>query len=188
MERTRVNLIQRKRFDLILLAMLSASLLSRLAYVYFRVVDDPTFTLHSLDSAYYLEWAQSLAAGEGGPAGAFSLAPLYPYVLWLFTLAFGENLALLYCVQQALVVGAGGLLALTGRRLLGDTVGLTACALMLVYHPLLALLHEGFELRGQVLRRGGVGARDEVLQLLQRAVAGLLGGRGGADWCRRRGL
>ena len=60
----------------------------------------------------------------GFEEGAFYRAPLYAYVLGWFLGAFGENFGLLYYAQQLLMLATEAMLALAGRRLMGDAAGL----------------------------------------------------------------
>ncbi|MCP3978108.1 MAG: ribonuclease III [bacterium] len=100
-------------------------------------VGDPNFARPAFDGAYYVDWARDLASGGSGPGGAFYLAPLYPYLLSLSFRVLGERLDLIYALQHLLALGSGGLIAVGGRRLLGDSSALAACALFLFHQPLL---------------------------------------------------
>jgi Flp pilus assembly protein TadD len=125
------------RFEWVLGAMLLAGLGLRLAYVAVQGSTDPWFAFPVSDGADVLAWAHELARGESLRPGAFYTPPLYPYLLALFLRIFGENFGLLYYVQHLGVVASAGLLALVGRRLLGDVAGLATCALLLLYGPVL---------------------------------------------------
>ena len=126
-----------RRFKIGLVALLLLGFALRVAYVVAQPSHDPAFARPMLDGAYYLEWARALAAGGTGPAGAFYLAPLYPYLLSGFLQLAGESFAALYLIQHALLVAAAGLLGAFVRRTAGDAAGLAAAALFLFHHPIL---------------------------------------------------
>ena len=132
-----VSMIGRgSRFGWTLAAVLLCAFLLRLGYVLGQAATDPIFAQPVADGAYYFEWARSLATGTLGiEEGAFYRAPLYAYALGWFLQAFGENFGLLYYSQQVLMLATAAMLALAGRRLMGDAVGLAASVLFLAYHP-----------------------------------------------------
>jgi tetratricopeptide (TPR) repeat protein len=115
-----------------LATVLAAGAGARIAYVMALPGYDPSFARPLLDGQYYLDWARSLVAGGAGPGGAFYLAPLYPYLLAGFIRLFGENLTLLYLLQNATTVLVAALLAVTARRLAGDRAALAAASLVLL--------------------------------------------------------
>jgi tetratricopeptide (TPR) repeat protein len=123
----------RRRFHRSLVVVIGLGLAWRSAYVLAQPASDPTFSRPMLDGAIYLEWARALARGEGGPPGAYYLAPLYPHVLALFLRGFGESFLLLYLLQQAWSVATAAFIGLAGRAAIGAPGALAAAALYLLY-------------------------------------------------------
>ena len=124
------------RYRALLSAILAAGAIARIGYVLAQPGSDPAFSRPVLDGAYYLDWARAIAAGSGGPTGAYYLAPLYPWLLSLLLRA-GLGLQALYLLQHGAVVATAGLLAGVARRAAGDAAGLLAAAILLLYHPML---------------------------------------------------
>lgn len=114
-----------------------AGLAARMLYVAAQPETDPAAAAPGLDGGYYLDWASALLEARPGPAGggAYYLAPLYPFLLWGYLALFGANLAWLFVLQQAMAVGAAGLLFLVGRRVAGEWAGVAGAVLWLGYHP-----------------------------------------------------
>jgi tetratricopeptide (TPR) repeat protein len=89
-----------------------------------------------LDSDWYFFWAKNLAQNLGHPQGAFWLGPGYPLaVSWLFKAA-GSISVTLIPVAQVMISGATVVfLALTVRRLLGETTALITAGIAALYAP-----------------------------------------------------
>jgi len=126
-----------ERFTLALVLILLGGAILRLAYTVAEASTDPWFGHPVLDGRYYVDWAIALASGKPGPAGAFYLAPLYPYALAGLMRVAGPGFWAIYLVQQGLSVSTAALVALGGRRPLGDAQALSAAALLLLYQPIL---------------------------------------------------
>ncbi len=169
-----------RRFGLLLGLLLLAGLVVRIGYVLVQPEVDPTFDAPLLDGAYYLDWARSLAAGEGGPEGAYYLAPLYPLLLTVWLWTSGGSFALLYLLQHAATLATAALLALCGRRVAGATAGLAVAALVLLYRPLLFFasspLGETVSLLLLALGLWAIGAGRRVGEDVAPATAGLASG------------
>jgi len=165
-----------RAFTIILLAMVVAALLGRIAYVGAQPPDDPTFSSPVLDGALYLERAHAILRSEGADAGAFYLAPLYGYLLAGFLGVAGERFAALYLLQHLLVVAAACLIALAGRRLVGPAEGLWAAALMLLYHPALFFASRPVGESVALVLLGGALYLSSLPRLPSAGAAGLLAG------------
>lgn len=126
-----------RRFHISLLAILLGGFALRLAYVLTQPSSDPYFAQPAFDGAYYVEWARAIAAGEPGPEGAYYLAPLYPHLMAALIKLTGGTFGTLYLLQQLLGVGSAAVIALAGRRTIGEFAGLAAAALFLLYHPII---------------------------------------------------
>ena len=102
----------------------------------------PLFDRLILDSEYYDNWAQHIAAGEWmGGDRAFFVDPLYSYALAFLYRAVGRDLLLLRLIQAALGIATCGLVAAIGRRVGGIAVGNLAALFVAVYKP--AIFQEG---------------------------------------------
>jgi hypothetical protein len=128
---------EESRFGVLLAALLGVAFVVRLGYVLAQPAFDPAWDRPLLDGGYYLDQARAWAAGQGGPEGAFYLAPLYPLLLTVWLLAVGESFTLLYLLQHAATLGTAAFLALASRRLVDARAGLATAALMLLYGPAL---------------------------------------------------
>ncbi len=92
-----------------------------------------------LDAAYYLELAARLARGEGWPAGAPVVGPLYPWLLsLLFRLAPATPLTV-QVAQSALGLATLLALVLAARRWFGAPAALVAGLLYVFCGPILAM-------------------------------------------------
>jgi 4-amino-4-deoxy-L-arabinose transferase-like glycosyltransferase len=87
------------------------------------------------DAAVYLAWARTIASGDWLGSGVFYQAPLYPYTLALFQLAFGEGRTVLLIGQAVLGSLACAVLVLAGESWFDRRVGLVAGLLLAVYGP-----------------------------------------------------
>jgi tetratricopeptide (TPR) repeat protein len=125
-----------RRFALWLGAILLAGLALRLVYTWFQIRVDPWYALPVMDGRYYLRWAVALARGEGGPEGAYYLAPLYPLMLAALFRVAAVSFAAVYLLQHAMSLASAALLAIGGRRAVGDAGALAGASLFLLYHPL----------------------------------------------------
>jgi hypothetical protein len=134
---SREEIASRPAIPGVLIAVLAAGFLVRVAYVVVQPASDPDFGRPMLDGAYYLAWAQSLAGGTGSPPGAFYLAPLYPFLLSMLLRIAGESFFTIYLLQHAIVVVTAALLALVARRAAGDAAAVATVVLVLAYQPLL---------------------------------------------------
>lgn len=124
----------RRRFARGLAWILAAGAAHRALYLLLQPGWDPTWDVPVLDGAVYVDWARGIGWGDWGVDGAFYLAPLYPAFLAGLFAAAGESLALVYAVQQALVLLAAGLGAAAIRTRAGDLAGWCAAALLLAQH------------------------------------------------------
>jgi len=125
------------RFICILGGILLGGLILRIAYLLAQPAADPFFANPALDGAYYLGWARTIAHGAAGPAGAYYLAPLYAHVLAILIKLTGASFWLIYSLQHLLSLLTAAMIAILGRHLIGRYAALSACALFLLYHPVL---------------------------------------------------
>jgi 4-amino-4-deoxy-L-arabinose transferase-like glycosyltransferase len=116
----------------------------RLLYL-FQIAPSPLFNYLELDPRYYHDWAIAIAHGNWIGHEVFEQAPLYPYLLAVYFLVFGEDLWLLRIVQTGIGACTCVLTSVLGLRLFGQPVGLIAGLLCAVYGPF-------FFYEGQVMK------------------------------------
>jgi 4-amino-4-deoxy-L-arabinose transferase-like glycosyltransferase len=104
----------------------------------------PFFDNLIIDSKKYDDWAMFIANGNWlGGNNAFYMDPLYPYQLAVQYSIFGHNLLIVRLVQAAFGVATCYLVAVIGRRIGGNSVGLLSALLAALYQP---LIFEGGEI------------------------------------------
>ena len=108
----------------------------RAAHVIADLARSPLAAVPLHDAARYDAWAQALAAGTRFDAGAFSQAPLYPYVLGGVYAVAGRGGALVFALQAALGVATVLLAATVARRARGERAAAWAAWLVALYQPL----------------------------------------------------
>lgn len=125
-----------RRFFLALGAIILIGFALRVGYTVAQARIDPWFAQPVIDGRYYVDWASAILRGGATPAGAYYLAPLYPYVLAALFGIFGESYAVLYLVQHLLAASSAALIAWAGRGKIGEVGALFAAALFMLHHPL----------------------------------------------------
>ena len=104
-----------------------------LRWLYLRqMAASPFFDFLQLDPLYYYDWAKSIAAGDWLGKEVFEQSPLYPYLLGIYLVLFGEDLYFLRILQITVGAGTCVLVYFLGCRLFDARTGLIAgigCAL-----------------------------------------------------------
>jgi len=109
----------------------------RALFLFTAYTHDIYWDLLLLDSQIYRETATRIAGGDWiAGSEAFTLGPLYPYVLGLLLWVFGEGHGVAYVFQQVLGLGSIAMTGLIGRHCFGSRAGIVAAALMALYAPL----------------------------------------------------
>ncbi len=106
----------------------------RFAFIW-QIRPSPFFDVLLGDARGYDSWAQQIARGDWIGRGVFYQAPLYPYFLGAIYAIAGHDLFLTRVCQA--MIGASGcaLLALAGRRLHSEKVGVIAGLGLAIYAP-----------------------------------------------------
>ena len=125
--------------------------------------DAPLFDMLRADGAAYRVWASRIAAGDWLGSEVFDRAPLYPYVLALIELVFGDGLGAIRAVQALLGALSCGLLFLAGSWFFSRRIGWIAGLALAIYPP--ALFFDGLIQKASL---GGV-LVTALLALLGRA-------------------
>jgi 4-amino-4-deoxy-L-arabinose transferase-like glycosyltransferase len=110
----------------------------------FSLRDLPLFDRLIVDSEFYDQWGQKIAAGDllsRFEPKPFFMDPLYSYALGAVYATVGRSVLLVRLLQVALGVGTCALVALLGRRMRGAASGNLAALLMAAYGP--AIFQEG---------------------------------------------
>jgi len=155
----------------------------RLLYL-MEIRASPWFDFLHLDPRYYHDWGLRIAGGDWLGKEVFEQSPLYPYLLGVYFILFGQDLLLLRLIQFALGAGTAMLTCLLGRRLFGRASGLVAGLGAAIYAPF--LFYEGQVMKEfltplfsvatlLLLYRGRERERGSILSL---ALAGLSIGLG----------
>lgn len=119
------------RFWSVLAAILVAASIQRGVLLSDYVAHNPFAASPRSDALTYWNWAGRIASGEWSDGQPFLSAPLYPYLLGAVRAA-GGSLTTVYVLQIALDLLTAALLALIGRRRLGEWAGLLAAALFVL--------------------------------------------------------
>jgi 4-amino-4-deoxy-L-arabinose transferase-like glycosyltransferase len=134
------SLVSSRRF-LIAVLILAAAL--RVGHV-LSLRDLPLFDRLIVDSEFYDQWGQKIAAGDllsRFQPKPFFMDPLYSYALGAVYATVGRSVLLVRLLQVGIGVGTCALVALLGRRIRGASSGNLAALLMAAYGP--AIFQEG---------------------------------------------
>ena len=119
-----------ERFGWVVLVLLAAAGLIRLAVLREFWLENPFAEFPTLDSALYWERAGAMAAGRWIGDEPFHIAPLYPYLLGVLRWC-GGGLAALYGAQILLHLATAAIVAVAARNRFGAVAGCVAAALFL---------------------------------------------------------
>ena len=108
----------------------------RLIYL-LEVRDNPLFENPTLDAAYHLNWAKSIATGALWGTEAFFRAPFYPYLLAAFYKLTGGNLFAIRLLQHLIgIVSIWGIYRLT-RLVFSESAAKLAALAAALYMPMI---------------------------------------------------
>ena len=119
-----------------LVGILLSGLIFKGIYLYFYALNNPYYSIVSMDSAVYLNWAQVIL-GEGWlGTEIFYRAPFYPYLLSIIFWFAPNNLLAVYIMQLGMGICSVVLIYSIGKRIYCERAGLIAAGFSLVYSPL----------------------------------------------------
>jgi 4-amino-4-deoxy-L-arabinose transferase-like glycosyltransferase len=120
----------------VLLSILFLGLIFKGIYLYSYALNNPYYSIASMDSAVYVNWAQLI--NEQGWLGTeiFYRAPFYPYLLSIIFLFAPNNFLAVYIMQLALGMCSVGLIYSIGKRIYCERAGLIAAGFSILYSPL----------------------------------------------------
>ena len=122
--------------NIVLTSILFLGLIFKGIYLYSYALNNPYYSIVSMDSAVYLNWAQVIL--EEGWLGTeiFYRAPFYPYLLSIIFWFAPNNLLAVYIMQLGMGICSVVLIYSIGKRIYSERAGLIAAGFSLVYSPL----------------------------------------------------
>ncbi len=122
--------------NIVLTSILFLGLIFKGIYLYFYALNNPYYSIVSMDSAVYLNWAQVIL--EEGWLGTeiFYRAPFYPYLLSIIFWFAPNNLLAVYIMQLGMSICSVVLIYSIGKRIYCERADLIAAGFSLVYSPL----------------------------------------------------
>jgi tetratricopeptide (TPR) repeat protein len=122
--------------NIVLTSILFLGLIFKAIYLYSYALNNPYYSIVSMDSAVYLNWAQVIL--EEGWLGTeiFYRAPFYPYLLSIIFWFAPNNLLAVYIMQLGMGICSVVLIYSIGKRIYCERAGLIAAGFSLVYSPL----------------------------------------------------
>jgi Tfp pilus assembly protein PilF len=124
------------QINLAFITILFFGLLFKGVYLYSYAINNPYYSIVSMDSAVYLNWAQVIV--EEGWLGTeiFYRAPFYPYLLSIIFRFAPNNLLAVYIMQLGVGICSVALIYSIGKRIYCEPAGLIAAGFSLFYAPL----------------------------------------------------
>ena len=124
------------QINLAFITILFFGLIFKGVYLYSYALNNPYYSIVSMDSAIYLNWAQVIL--EEGWLGTeiFYRAPFYPYLLSIIFWFAPNNLLAVYIMQLGMSICSVVLIYIIGKRIYCERAGLIAAGFSLVYSPL----------------------------------------------------
>ena len=105
-------------------------------YLYSYALNNPYYSIASMDSAVYVNWAQLINQEGWLGTEIFYRAPFYPYLLSIIFWLSPHNLLAVYVMQLGMGLCSVALIYSIGKRTYCERAGLIAAGFSLVYSPL----------------------------------------------------
>jgi len=118
------------------MAILFFGLIFKGIYLYSYALNNPYYSIASMDSAVYVNWAQLINQEGWLGTEIFYRAPFYPYLLSIIFWFSPNNFLAVYIMQLALGMCSVVLIYSIGKRIYCERAGLIAAGFSLVYSPL----------------------------------------------------
>lgn len=132
-----ITLFGRERqISLPLITILFLGFIFKGIYLYSYALNNPYYSIASMDSAVYVNWAQLINQEGWLGSEIFYRAPLYPYLLSIIFWFSPNNFLAVYSMQLVLGMCSVLLIYSIGKRIYCERAGLIAAGLSLVYSPL----------------------------------------------------
>ena len=125
-----------RQISLPLITILFLGFIFKGIYLYSYALNNPYYSIASMDSAVYVNWAQLINQEGWLGSEIFYRAPLYPYLLSIIFWFSPNNFLAVYSMQLVLGMCSVLLIYSIGKRIYCERAGLIAAGLSLVYSPL----------------------------------------------------
>jgi Tfp pilus assembly protein PilF len=120
----------------ILISILLLGTIFKGIYLFSYALNNPYYSIASMDSAVYVNWAQLINQEGWLGTEIFYRAPLYPYVLSIIFWFAPHNFLAIYTMQLAMGICSVVLIYSIGKRIYCERAGLIAAGFSLAYSPL----------------------------------------------------
>jgi len=125
-----------RRISLPLITILFLGLIFKGIYLYSYALNNPYYSIASMDSAVYVNWAQLINHEGWLGSEIYYRAPFYPYLLSIIFRFAPNNFLVVYSMQLVLGICSVLLIYSIGKRIYCERAGLIAAGFSLVYAPL----------------------------------------------------
>jgi tetratricopeptide (TPR) repeat protein len=122
--------------NIILLSFLFIGVIFKGIYLYSYALNNPYYSIVSMDSAVYVNWAQLINKEGWLGTEIFYRAPFYPYLLSIIFWFAPNNLLAVYIMQLVMGLCSVVLIYSIGKRIYCERAGLIAAGFSLFYSPL----------------------------------------------------
>ena len=122
--------------NIILLSFLFLGVIFKGIYLYSYALNNPYYSIASMDSAVYVNWAQLINQEGWLGTETFYRAPFYPYLLSIIFWFAPNNLLAVYIMQLVMGICSVIFIYSIGKRIYCERAGLIAAGFSLVYSPL----------------------------------------------------
>ena len=124
------------QINLAFITILFFGLIFKGIYLYSYALNNPYYSIASMDSAVYVNWAQLINQEGWLGTEIFYRAPFYPYLLSIIFWFAPNNLLAVYIMQLVMSICSVVLIYSIGKRIYCERAGLIAAGFSLVYSPL----------------------------------------------------
>jgi Flp pilus assembly protein TadD/4-amino-4-deoxy-L-arabinose transferase-like glycosyltransferase len=122
--------------NIILISVLFLGVIFKGIYLYSYALNNPYYSIASMDSAVYVNWAQLINQEGWLGTEIFYRAPFYPYLLSIIFLLAPDNLLAVYIMQLGMGICSVVLIYSIGKGIYCERAGLLAAGFSLLYSPL----------------------------------------------------
>ena len=124
------------RISIPLITILFLGLIFKGIYLYSYALNNPYYSLATMDSTVYVNWAQLINHQGWIGSEIFYRAPFYPYLLSIIFRLAPHSFLAVYSLQLVLGICSVLLIYSIGKRIYCERAGLIAAGVSLVYGPL----------------------------------------------------
>jgi tetratricopeptide (TPR) repeat protein len=124
------------QINLAFITILFLGLIFKGVYLYSYALNNPYYSIPSMDSAVYVNWAHLIKQEGWLGTEIFYRAPFYPYLLSIIFWFAPNNLLAVYSMQLVMGICSVALIYSIGKKIYGERAGLIAAGFSLFYSPL----------------------------------------------------